>query len=98
MATELELEGGDGASQQLQLPERLRRYIEGVPKAELHVHIEGTLEPDLMFEIAARNGVALEGTVDSHRDRRRSFKVSVLGAQRCSQGMHGVAIVLLQGG
>ena len=30
-----------------------------LPKAELHVHIEGTLEPDLMFELAKRNGVKL---------------------------------------
>jgi adenosine deaminase len=30
-----------------------------LPKAELHIHIEGTLEPELMFELAARNGVEL---------------------------------------
>ena len=30
-----------------------------LPKAELHLHIEGTLEPDLAFELAGRNGVAL---------------------------------------
>ena len=31
-----------------------------MPKAELHVHIEGSLEPELMFEIADRNGIALK--------------------------------------
>jgi adenosine deaminase len=35
------------------------QLIRAVPKAELHVHIEGTLEPELMFEIGRRNGVPL---------------------------------------
>ncbi len=30
-------------------------FIKGIPKAELHVHIEGTFEPELMFKIATRN-------------------------------------------
>ena len=30
-----------------------------LPKAELHLHIEGTLEPELMFDLARRNGVSL---------------------------------------
>ncbi len=33
--------------------------IKKLPKAELHLHIEGTFEPELMFEIAQRNGIAL---------------------------------------
>ena len=37
----------------------MRTFIEGLPKAELHLHIEGTLEPELMFELAQRNAVAL---------------------------------------
>ncbi|MCZ6840740.1 MAG: adenosine deaminase, partial [Alphaproteobacteria bacterium] len=35
----------------------LDEFICGAPKAELHVHIEGTLEPDLMFALARRNGI-----------------------------------------
>jgi adenosine deaminase len=34
-------------------------FIDQMPKAELHLHIEGTLEPELKFELAARNGVSL---------------------------------------
>ena len=37
----------------------LHELIESLPKAELHLHIEGTLEPGLMFQLAARNGVPL---------------------------------------
>ena len=33
------------------------KLIQALPKAELHVHIEGTFEPELMFAIAQRNGV-----------------------------------------
>ena len=40
--------------------ENLKRYIELIPKAELHVHIEGTFEPELILEIARRNRVSLK--------------------------------------
>ncbi len=44
------------------------QFIEGLPKAELHVHLEGTLEPEMMFELARRNGVNLPySSVDAVR-------------------------------
>jgi adenosine deaminase len=40
-----------------------RAQVTALPKAELHLHVEGTLEPELALELAARNGVTLR-----HRD------------------------------
>jgi len=37
----------------------LTAFVRGLPKAELHMHIEGSLEPELMFQLAERNGIVL---------------------------------------
>ncbi|MBI9065995.1 MAG: adenosine deaminase [Salinivirgaceae bacterium] len=39
---------------------KLENFINEIPKAELHLHIEGTFEPELMFDIASRNHIELK--------------------------------------
>ncbi len=38
---------------------KIKTFIHNIPKAELHIHIEGSLEPELMFDIGKRNGITL---------------------------------------
>jgi len=40
-------------------PDAIEALVRGMPKAELHMHIEGSLEPDMIFRMAKANGVAL---------------------------------------
>jgi adenosine deaminase len=37
----------------------MEQFIQDLPKCELHVHLEGTLEPEMKFDLAARNNIAL---------------------------------------
>lgn len=48
------------------MTEDLRSFVRQLPKAELHVHLEGTLEPELMFSLARRNEVRLPYTSVDH--------------------------------
>src|ERR1700691_5345652 len=44
-------------------------FLKGLPKAELHLHIEGTLEPELAFRLAQKHGVVLPySSVEELRD------------------------------
>src|SRR5438105_8215651 len=79
----------------------LDAFIAGLPKAELHLHIEGTLEPELMFALARRNGVAIP--FDSVESLRAAYSFTRLqdfldiyyqGAQvlRTEEDFHDLAV------
>ena len=54
----------------------MEKFIREMPKAELHMHIEGSLEPELMFKLAARNGISLPFT--SVEEVRKSYEFTDL--------------------
>src|SRR5262249_58080510 len=51
-------------------------FIEELPKCELHIHIEGSLEPEMMVALARRNGVRLAH--DSVEGLREAYRFSRL--------------------
>jgi adenine deaminase len=50
----------------------IENFIKKIPKAELHVHIEGTFEPELIFKIAKRNSITLKEK--SANELRKAYK------------------------
>lgn len=54
----------------------LHDFIAGLPKVELHLHIEGSLEPELMFALAQRNGVVIPFA--SVEDVRKAYQFTNL--------------------
>ena len=72
---------------------RLEAFIAQLPKAELHLHLEGTLEPELMMELAACNGVPVPyadvAAATRAREHFGSLQVSAAmnGQLGCASGM-----------
>lgn len=54
----------------------LASFIDGLPKAELHIHLEGSIEPELLLELARRNAVRLPWT--TAEELRRAYNFSSL--------------------
>ena len=54
----------------------MQKFIENLPKAELHLHIEGSLEPELMFEIAKRNHILIP--YNSIHELKKAYKFNCL--------------------
>ena len=64
------------AGERRQFTMKVSPFIRNLPKAELHVHIEGTFEPELMLAIAQRNGATLP--FDNVGEARDAYRFSNL--------------------
>lgn len=50
-----------------------KQFVAGLPKAELHMHIEGSIEPPLFFELAQRNGISIPWKTEHELRRAYNF-------------------------
>jgi adenosine deaminase len=57
-------------------PSELHELIRRLPKAELHLHLEGSIQPELALRLAARHGVALPGGEEGVEGLRRRYRYS----------------------
>lgn len=78
----------------------MQTFIQNLPKVELHLHIEGSFEPELVFEIARRNQlqVKIERPAPSSPEQKMAVdrlckKAADIGAQADVDSMGGVKIV-----
>lgn len=53
----------------------MNAFIQGLPKVELHLHIEGSLEPELMFKLAKRNGIDIP--YSSPSELREAYQLKI---------------------
>ncbi len=56
------------------LDKNFEQFIRHIPKAELHVHLEGTIEAEMMFRLAQRNKIPLRFTTESELKKAYEFK------------------------
>jgi adenosine deaminase len=88
-----------------------RRFVADLPKVELHVHIEGTIEPETLFTIAERNGVDLpydspEGVAAYQAEKRSTGRENLVnfldcldisrGALRSAADFHTITVDFLR--
>lgn len=52
----------------------MEAFVRGLPKAELHLHIEGTLEPQLLFRLAEKYAVQLPYTIDELTEKKKKYE------------------------
>ncbi|WP_280259681.1 adenosine deaminase [Nocardia abscessus] len=83
----------------------LAAFVRGLPKAELHLHLEGTLEPELKFRLARRNGIELpEKSVEEVKQTYRFHDLTsflrvyypAMGVLQCPEDFHDLAFDYLR--